>query len=507
MVIVSITPEIYLEGLKTYAGGLGVLEGDKFYAAGDLGLDYVVLTLFYRNGYIDIQFDSDKIIFKPQELSEKDMNLLQPGKQFKILMRGDEVFIQPWIYRYKTAKAVLFEAICPTWARKLTRQVYIEDDYEQTFLKYTLLAKASAHYMKNHIGFENIRLVDLQEAHTALILLTTDYTELKDKFRFIIHTPGPWGHPSYPGDFIAKEFGYFISDYVSLTHLALSRTNEVILVSEKQRDVLSRVFVEHRNKFKSVTNGVHLDRWVHEKILSNHIKGLVNANTLMDARRSAKEKLNSLLKNYKDVEIGDRPVVSWTRRLVRYKRPYFIYKFIEEYGGSDVVFVIGGKPHPNDFDGLNYAKMFRKLHLTMNNVIYIHDYDVEKARVITQASDILAFTPFSGWEACGTSYMKAMVNGVHVVASRDGGVLELIHDEFNGWLFGEDHRELINLYVDRKAEEIDAKEYQEFNNKLRSVIKIYYENPDKYWGISYNAYRTSIEKVDVKNALKKYYLM
>jgi len=67
MVIVSITPGIYLEGLKTYAGGLGVLEGDKFYGIGDLGLEYIVLTLMYRGGYVGIDFKGEESIIKPRQ--------------------------------------------------------------------------------------------------------------------------------------------------------------------------------------------------------------------------------------------------------------------------------------------------------------------------------------------------------------------------------------------------------------------------------------------------------
>ncbi len=54
--IISITPEIGLDELYTYAGGLGVLEGDKFYALSRLGLDYTAMTLLYRGGYVDYVF-------------------------------------------------------------------------------------------------------------------------------------------------------------------------------------------------------------------------------------------------------------------------------------------------------------------------------------------------------------------------------------------------------------------------------------------------------------------
>jgi len=114
MVVVSITPEIYLEGLKTYAGGLGVLESDKFYAAGDMGLEYLVLTLMYRHGYVNVEFQGEEPVIKPQKHDKEAMKRVRPGEEFKIVLRGEEVYVQPWIYEYKSAKAVLFEAVCPT---------------------------------------------------------------------------------------------------------------------------------------------------------------------------------------------------------------------------------------------------------------------------------------------------------------------------------------------------------------------------------------------------------
>jgi len=50
--IISITPELGVDFLKNFAGGLGVLEADKFYAAARLGVSYTVITLFYPEGYV-----------------------------------------------------------------------------------------------------------------------------------------------------------------------------------------------------------------------------------------------------------------------------------------------------------------------------------------------------------------------------------------------------------------------------------------------------------------------
>jgi len=504
MVIVSITPEIALNGLKNYAGGLGILEGDKFYGAGDLGLDYVVFSFMYRYGYVDIGFESENIVFKPQKHDVNAYRLLKPDSEFKISLRGEEVIVQPWIYEYKSARAVLFEAVCPMWARSLTDQVYIDSSIEQQFLKYAFLAKAASYYLKNNIGLENVDTIDLQESHTSLILFTLNNTK---KFRIIIHTPGPWGHPGFPGDYISREFGVFISDYVSLTRYALEKIGSGIVVSLKHKDIMSKVFPEYAGKLKAITNGIYLERWMNKDLYQLRNSGELNVDKLVDVKTRAKRELEDLLNKYKDgVEIGDRMIIAWNRRIVRYKRPYFIARFIEENPNPDVIYVLAGKPHPMDNDGINYTKWFRRLHLKFKNVVFINDYDIDIAKKIFQASDLLLFTPFSGWEACGTSYMKALVNGTPVLSSRDGGVLEIVEDNVNGWLFGNDLRDFVNIYTDKRAEEIDKVEYIEFSAKLKNIIEMHENSREKYWSIGLRAVNNVPSRVDVKNVLKKYYL-
>ncbi len=504
LVIVSITPDLALDEGYTYAGGLGVLEGDKFYTAARLGLDYVVLTLYYRGGYVDYEFSGEDIIARPQRHPRSFIEKLFPGEEFTVKLRGEDVIVKPWVYRYGTAKAVFFEAVCPMWARKLTDRIYIEESVEEKFYKYTLLAKASAYYIENIIGVDNVDYVDLQEAYTALLTLLLP---LNHKYRIIIHTPGPWGHPTFPREFIEKEFGWSLTTpQVVLTEIGLTQTKEAFVVSRKQLDVIKQVFPHHAGKIRYVTNGVDVERWTHEEVKKVVAKGSFSVDELWSAHVRVKEQLLTLLGKYKDFRKDpSKMIIVWARRITRYKRPYFIAKFIEEYSGDDVLFVLAGKPHPHDSEGLEMLKWFKKLHEENSNVVLVHDYDVSKAKLILAGGDLLLFTPFSGWEACGTSYMKAGINGVPTLSSRDGGVLELIEDGVNGWLFGKDLRVFINIYEDPRAREIDSEEYREFKDKLKSIIKLYYDKPSEYERVGYEAFKTFRSRADIKNTLKGYY--
>jgi starch phosphorylase len=504
MVIVSITPEIAIEGGRIYAGGLGVLEGDKLLGAGDMGLDYMVLSLFYRQGYTSINFKGIEPILQPEEQSHEFISKLSQEREFSVLLRGEEVIVRPWVFKYKTAKAVLFEAVCPLWARRLTDRVYYENSIEETFYKYALLAKASAHYLKNYVGLDKVSVIDLEESYASLILNVLDVSKIS---RIIIHTPGPWGHPSFPGEFIAREFGVFLGDYINLTEFSLSKLNKGIVVSKKQEAVAAAIFPKYKDKIVSITNGIHLGRWMHPRLYEAFTSSPISIDLLKRVRQESKEKMFSMIKSFKhNVNVDGRIVIAWTRRLARYKRPYFVTRFIEEYPDINAFFVIAGKPHPRDSDGIAYLKKFRELDLKLTNIAYIPDYNIETAKTVLQGADLLLFTPFPGWEACGTSYMKAMVNGVPVLSSRDGGVLEVVEDGVNSWLFGSEPSDFINIYTDQRAREIDEKDYYDFRNKLLWIIEIYQKDPEKYWEVAFNSLKTAPGKVDIREALKKYYI-
>ncbi len=503
MTIVSITPDFALDYGYTYAGGLGVLEGDKFYTASRLGLDYVVLTLLYRGGYVEYKFRDSELIIEQQRHPRKFYEMLKPDEEFTIKLRNEDVIIRPWIYTHGSARAVFFEAVCPMWARKLTDRIYIEENLEEKFYKYSLLAKASAYYIEHHIGVKNIDYIDLQEAYTALLTLILP---VNSKYRIVIHTPGPWGHPTFPKEYIEKEFGWTLtSPQVVLTEIGLTQAKEAFVVSQKQLDVIKSVFPHHAGKIKYVTNGVDIERWTHREI--KKILEKSSRDKLWEAHRKVKQELLMLLRKYKGKEYPlDKMIISWARRITRYKRPYFIAKLIEETADKlDAVIVLAGKPHPHDQEGIGTFKWFKKLHDTYDNVVLVHDYDVAKAKTILAGSDLLLFTPFSGWEACGTSYMKAGINGVPTLSSRDGGALELIKDGVNGWLFGNDIREFINIYTDPRAREIDEQEYREFKSKLQEIVKQYYDMREQYKNVMYNAFRTFREKADIANTLREYY--
>ncbi len=502
--IVSITPEIALDEGYTYAGGLGVLEGDKFYAAARLGLNYHVLTLLYRGGYVGYDFDADGTpIPRAQPQPQSFLGELQKCCELEVKLRGEGVSVVAWQYRRGSASVVFFDPQAPEWAARLTDRLFIEKDPLERFLKYVLLAKASAEYIKEVLGPESIRYVDLQEAYTAFLPLVL---KLPGRYRLIVHTPGPWGHPAFPREFFESEFGYkMIEEKVVLTTLGAIMSDEVIMVSAKHYDVMRRVIPHLLEKARFVTNGIDLERWMHRSIREKYERGELNTESLAASKIEAREDLARLVSAKKPVQaIRDRAVIVWARRLTKYKRPYFVTRLVEELK-DEVVFILGGKAHPEDKEGLQFMKAFKELEKKYSNVVYFHDYDVGKAKVILAGGDILLFTPFSGWEASGTSFMKAAVNGTVPIASRDGAAVELITDGVNGWLFGYDIRDLVDFGRDPRVAEIDAREYEELKAKLQKALDLFNSDREGFQTIALSSVLTFAPIVDMKRVLREYY--
>ncbi len=501
--IISVTPDLALHIGHTYAGGLGVLEGDKFYASGALGLKYSAFSLYYTNGYVGYDFNSDCTpIPRPQPQPEEFLKALKPMDTFKIRLRNEDVEIEPLVYEYGSARAAFFKPLTPPWASQLVDRLYIEGSLEDKFYKYTMFAKSVAEFVKRNIPLYDVSFIDLQEAYTAFLPLIL---RIPGKYRLTIHTAGIWGHPSFPRNLIRCEYGYsMINPEVVLTDIGLATSSQAFAVSAKHLDILLKIFPHFGDKLSYVTNGVNIERWMHPKLRELYESHKLTLDTLLTFKQKVRDELEDFLRNFKDISLEGKILMMWGRRIVAYKRPWFIIRLIKELNDKRVVFVLSGKAHPHDGWGLEIMREFMKMHKERENVIYIPDYTIDVAKKLLSGVDVLLFTPFSGWEACGTSYMKAAVNAVPTISSRDGGVLELVVHGVNGWLFGNDIREPID-YMGPEADMLNEREYQEFKKLVLDVSELISSNPEAYYRVALSTMRSFIPRVSMIRVLREYY--
>jgi len=494
--IISITPEIALDEFPVFAGGLGILEGDKFYEMAKMNREYTVLTLLYKDGYVEYD---ENLNPKPQNNIKEHMKvLLIPEEELEFQMGSlGKVIIRPYSLRKGKAKVVFFSAESPERVIKATEGLYIEDSPDDFAIKYCTLAKASYIYITQRV--EDVERIDLQESLASLVSLLLP-KELLVKTRLIIHTPGPWGHPYIDSHYVRDFLGVNLEGNNMITKLSGDRVSKILTVSKKHYDITLRVFPEYKDKLGYATNAVNLDRWSYPGM-----EDVKDEESLIKLHQKAKRELIALLKMHKSVK-EDSMIIAWTRRITLYKRPYFVERLINEVEDKDLIFVIGGKAHPKDGIGLDHMRRFKELAERRDNVIFLKNYDIVRAKLVLSGSDLLLFTPFSGWEASGTSFMKAGINGIPTVASRDGSTIEMIRHGENGWLFGRDLREFINIFTEtEKVSKIDEDDFKEFKDVFLNAVKLYFNERDKYREIMFNAFKSFREMANIKRLIHDLY--
>jgi starch phosphorylase len=157
-----------------------------------------------------------------------------------------------------------------------------------------------------------------------------------------------------------------------------------------------------------------------------------------------------------------------------------------------VQFVFAGKAHPQDQPGKDMIRdieLFAR-HLDIGHrFLFVPDYDMYVARKMYQGCDVWLNNPRRPLEACGTSGMKAALNGCLNCSILDGWWDEC-YDGENGWainsadddpdlgrrdqreatsLFGLLEREIIPLYYDRNRDGVPVGWVDKIKHNWRSL--------------------------------------
>ncbi|MDQ1576982.1 MAG: glycogen phosphorylase [Microbacteriaceae bacterium] len=100
-----------------------------------------------------------------------------------------------------------------------------------------------------------------------------------------------------------------------------------------------------------------------------------------------------------------------------------------------VQFVIAGKSHPADEEGKRLIQklvQFASEPELRSRIVFLPDYDIAMAQVLYPGTDVWLNNPLRPLEACGTSGMKAALNGALNLSILDGWWNEF-YDGQNGW--------------------------------------------------------------------------
>ncbi len=137
--------------------------------------------------------------------------------------------------------------------------------------------------------------------------------------------------------------------------------------------------------------------------------------------------------------------IGFARRFATYKRATLLLRDVERlkkilnHPTRPVQIVIAGKAHPKDHPGKTLIREIVGLSRDpeiSKRLIFVEDYSIQVAREMVQGVDLWLNNPRRGEEACGTSGMKASMNGVLNLSVLDGWFDEA-YEQSGGWAIGD----------------------------------------------------------------------
>ncbi|MET4638561.1 alpha-glucan family phosphorylase [Mycetocola sp. 2940] len=172
--------------------------------------------------------------------------------------------------------------------------------------------------------------------------------------------------------------------------------------------------------------------------------------------------------------------IGFARRVPTYKRLTLMLhdearlRSILLHPERPVQIVIAGKSHPADIEGKRLIQKiaeFAKDPAVRERIVFLPNYDISMAQKLYPGTDVWLNNPLRPLEACGTSGMKAALNGVLNLSILDGWWNEFF-DGDNGWA--------IPSAVTENADERDRLEAESMYDLIEHQIapRFYERNSD-----------------------------
>jgi starch phosphorylase len=168
--------------------------------------------------------------------------------------------------------------------------------------------------------------------------------------------------------------------------------------------------------------------------------------------------------------------LGFARRFVTYKRADLILYNLDRLKGllcdvwHPVQIIFAGKAHPADDPAkriLQRVFNFARDPEMAGRIAFVEDYGEQLAQYLVHGVDVWLNNPLPPLEACGTSGMKAALNGVPHLSILDGWWLEGYKGS-NGWAFGEEGG------ADRDAKDAEAI----YNLLEQKVVPLFYKRDE-----------------------------
>lgn len=448
------------DDLPTFAGGLGVLAGDYVREAADREIPLVAVGLYYEQGFTRQELSREGKIIEAHESKVAE----EAGLTRVVTSKGDpltvsvpiqdhNVLVRAWAWTKGMVTVYFLDTRVPQNSeadQKITDQLYVTD--KELRLKQELI-----------LGIGGLRVLEaldhhpsvyhLNEGHSAFLVYELIHHEMrehgltfeaakmraKERVLFTNHTLVPAGNDVFSNDLVAL----LLSDYAaqiqvpvktlvdlglvqqsstfSMTILAMRAAGKINAVSKLHSEKAKEIWSDH--PMFPITNGIHIPSW-----------DRVGSGDIWEMHRNNKRALLTRIVEEAGIMWDERTILlGWARRIVGYKRPLALVERMKRFSElahdakRPIQIVFAGQSHPSDEDGTELlSELQYRLSSDLKGVaVYLPNYNLELAQMMVSGCDVWVNTPVVGFEACGTSGMKAALNGVLPLTTRDGWVHEI----------------------------------------------------------------------------------
>lgn len=502
--------------LPIFAGGLGVLAGDFLREAQDRDIPIVGVGLYYNDGYETLhKVDEKGYIEAPHVHTNPENYGLQPladGSDKRIVIdvpiQDRNIKVQAWVWRIDKTRVYLLDANVGENSpddRKITDHLYVAD--RQTRLKQEIILGIGGARLLEKLSIKP-SVYHMNEGHSTLLAFEVINQEMKAKnigfeeareeicrkVVFTNHTLAAAGNEVFSNDLFSLLLGNYASDLgipmtkmtelgrvqdsnsFSMTLAALNLAGNVNAVSRLHGKYAATLWPN--NPMISITNGIHLPSW----------NAIYDDNSIWQSHLENKRELLAKIKLIAEESWDENTlIIGFARRIVNYKRPLSLFENIErlktilENKEKPARIVVSGNLHPSDSED---QKVFEELrHIADDGLkglaVFLPGYDLSMAILMTAGCDIWLNTPIVGFEACGTSGMKAGLNGVLPLSTRDGWMDEvdlygigwpLDNDKINESILDTLEQKVIPLFYDKNEQGVPVAWETNMKN-TRELIK------------------------------------
>ena len=324
---------------------------------------------------------------------------------------------------------------------------------------------------------------------------------------------------SFPGDqHMVEKMAIVYDGKVKMAHLAIAAGYSVNGVARLHTEILKNQELKEfyqmfPEKFNNKTNGITQRRfllhanplladWITDHIGNDWITNLSHLEKLavyvddekaqaefMNIKYQNKLRLAKYIKEHNGIEVNPRSIFDCqTKRLHEYKRQLmnilhvmYLYNQIKEHPDMEFyprTFIFGAKAAAGYKNAKLTIKLINNVADVINNdasingkikVVFIEDYCVSNAEIITSGADVSEQISTASKEASGTGNMKYMLNGAITIGTMDGANVEMVEE------VGEDNIVIFGMSADEVIAHEKARDYdpmQIFNNdpQIRQVL-------------------------------------